>query len=113
MKWHKVQARLMIGWRKMPPEMLVEEELQVLQRGIGALADHLYGEEDVDLCIVTHEGVYDDETEPYPEGWGPAAEEMWDAIPGETMEEKREWLDTRLRAEGMIDDEGRWIGGDI
>jgi hypothetical protein len=81
---------MMIGFHNMPPDMILEEELSVIQKGFGDFLDERYGDEDVDLCFVTHEGMYDEDQDPHPEGWGLSEDEMWDKIPGETREEKAE-----------------------
>lgn len=109
--WHMVQCRMMIGFRNMGPEMIVEEELSVIQKGVGQFLDERYGEEDVDLCFVTHEGLYHEDTDPHPEGWGYSEDQMWEMIPGDTKEEKKANVERMMEGEkpewpGEKDDSG-------
>lgn len=98
-----VQVRLVLDWSEMPPDMLIEEELKRLQGVISNALDTLYGNDwVVDLIFVTHEGKLGEDEER--EGWGLSSDEIWDRLPGETKEEKREWVIRRM-SEPDIDEE--------
>lgn len=92
-----VQCRMMLDFRRRPPDMIVEEELRRIRDAFSSWLDEAYGEENVDLCYVTHEGMYDEDIDPDPPGWGLSVDEMMELIPGETLEEKRAYIENALR----------------
>ena len=95
--WHMVQCRMMLDFRRRPREMIVEEELNVIQQAFSDWLDERYDSINVDLCSVTHEGLYNEDEDPHPEGWGLSEEELWELIPGDTDEEKRKNVERAMR----------------
>lgn len=96
-EWHMVQCRMMLDFRERPPDMIVPEELRELQKIFSEYLDNRYGEGNVDLCYITHEGMYREDIDEAPEGWGLSNEEMWELIPGETEGEKRAYIEDKMR----------------
>jgi hypothetical protein len=97
--WHMIQCRMMLDFRRRSSDMIMEEELRVIQDAFSTWLDERYGESNVDLCHVTHQGMYDEDLDPHPEGWGMDEDEIWDRIPGETQEEKRAWIEQNMEGE--------------
>ena len=95
----KVQVRMLMDWSAQSPDMIVEEELAKIEVIINSAVDAYYEDHTtLDLTTVTHEGKLAHGTiEP---GWTVDEQSIWDRIPGDTQEEKLEWLranDERLR----------------
>lgn len=91
-----VQCRMMLDFRRRPPDMIVEEELRVIQSAFSEWLDERYGEHNVDLCFITHEGLFNEDTDEPPVGWGLSHEEMWELIPGDTEEEKKAFVEKTM-----------------
>jgi hypothetical protein len=94
-----VLCRMLLDFRNRPRDMIVDEELSIIGEHFSKWLDERYGDENVDLVFVTHAGMYDEKNDPHPPGWGLSEEEMWEALPGRTREEKRENIERMMRGE--------------
>jgi hypothetical protein len=91
----KVQARMLFDWSKRPADMIVEEELAVIEALINNAIDAHYGDDTtLDLTLVTYEGRMDEDADD--PGWHVDPGMIWRRIPGDTEEEKSEWLRRKL-----------------
>jgi hypothetical protein len=91
----KVQVKMLLDWSGMPADMILEEELAKIETLINDALDEHYGNNTtLDLTTVTHEGkISEDAEEP---GWTVDVEAVERRIPGDTKEEKMEWVRRRL-----------------
>lgn len=94
--WDKFIVKILVDMRPRSSHTTLEEELEHLQKVIARAVEAEYGYNEVDLVWVTWEGKLS-EDEDTPEGWGMSAEEIWDRLPGDTQEEKREFMDRWIR----------------
>lgn len=94
MELDKVQIRMLMDWSGQPEDMIVEEELAKLEVVVNrAVDEHYDNDTTLDLTTVTHEGkLKQGQIEP---GWTVDEESIWDRIPGDTREEKMQWLRER------------------
>lgn len=94
-EFDKVQVRMLFDWSKRPADMIVEEELAVIEALINATFDKYYGDDTtLDLTLVTYEGKIDEDSDD--PGWTVDSGAIWRRIPGDTEEEKMQWLKDRL-----------------
>jgi hypothetical protein len=91
----KVQARMLFDWSSMGPDFIIEEELGKIEALInGVLDDHYQDDTTLDLTLVTYEGKL--ELGENQEGWMVDHDMVWDRIPGDTREEKTQWIKERF-----------------
>jgi glycogen debranching enzyme len=94
--WEKFVAKILVDLRGRVSHTTLEEEIENVQKVVGRALEAEYGYNEVDLVWVTWEGKLG-EDEDTPEGWGMSAEEIWDRLPGDTQEEKREFIERWAR----------------
>ena len=100
--WDKFVAKILVDLRHKSSHTTLEEEIELIQKTLARALEAEFGYDEVDLVWITWEGKLG-EDEDTPEGWGMSADEIWDRLPGDTKEEKREFIQ-------------RWVqehGGDI
>jgi len=90
----KVQIRMLLDWSRQSGDMILAEELAKLEMVVNRAVDDHYGDDTtLDLTTVTWEGKVDqDADEP---GWTIDEESIWNRIPGDTREEKMQWIRNR------------------
>jgi hypothetical protein len=98
--YEKFVAKILVNMAARASHTTLEEEKEKVQRLIADALNGEYGEEEVDLVWVTWEGRMTDEDD-YEPGWGLSPEEMWDLLPGDTQDEKREWIKRWVRDHGQ------------
>lgn len=94
MELDKVQIRMLLDWSRQSGDMILAEELAKLEMVVNRAVDDHYGDDTtLDLTTVTWEGKVDqDADEP---GWTIDEESIWNRIPGDTREEKMQWIRNR------------------
>jgi hypothetical protein len=97
--YEKFVAKILVNMATRASHTTLEEEKERVQYLIADTLSEEYGEQEVDLVWVTWEGRMTDEDD-YEPGWGLSPEEMWDLLPGETQDEKKEWIKRWAREHG-------------
>jgi hypothetical protein len=97
--WDKVQIRMLLDWSKKSDDLIIQEELQKLEGVVNEAVDEHYGDTTtLDLTTVTYEGTISKGDKEV--GWTIDEEAIWNRIPGDTREEKTEFIQQRLLDEG-------------
>lgn len=100
LEYDKFMVRIVIDLSGRSKDELIEEHTRWIQQMIIPPLNEFYGDLEVDLVFVTHEGkLKDSDPEEMHVGWGLSAAEMMDRIPGETEQEKRDWITRSMEGE--------------